>query len=231
MPTVTLMLTLFTGGISTAHASSEPGLVGRCIVIDAGHGAPDSGARGVDGVHEKDITLPVAKRLGTLLSQAGAIVVYTRTTDDDLATEEDRAMKRRQNRDLRNRVRVARKHDADAFVSVHCNAVTSPSWSGATTLYQRENPEGERLAKLMQARFKTTLLPTNRSADDTSTFYLLRRIPKAAVISEIGFISNPSEGRELQTARYQEQVAYAMYLSLMDYFGESPKAEQPEDTP
>jgi len=197
----------------------EPGLVGKSIVVDAGHGGPDSGARSVDGFHEKDITLPVAMRLGALLQQAGATVHYTRMSDDDLATDHDQALHRRQNRDLYNRVLVAKRYHADVFISVHCNSVPSDQWSGAQTLYQRGNGNGELLAKAIQQQFRNSLHPTMRSAEPTSTLYLLKRLPSAAVIAEIGFLSNGEERSKLRAAPYQETVAYAIYLGVLEYAG------------
>ena len=58
------------------------------IIIDAGHGGEDCGAVGVGGVLEKDLNLSVSYTLGELLSDAGYAVVYTRTQDKLLYTEE-----------------------------------------------------------------------------------------------------------------------------------------------
>lgn len=197
--------------------NEAPGLDGISIVIDAGHGGPDSGARATNGKHEKDVTLSVAMRVGALFQEAGAQVHYTRISDDDLATDTDRALRRRQNRDLRNRVTVAKKYNADMFISIHCNSVASDKWAGAQTLYQRGNADGERLAKAIQQQFRSYLLPTKRSAEDTSTLFLLKRIPKATVIAEIGFLSNVNERDHLTSAKYQDLVAYSIYVGGLQY--------------
>jgi N-acetylmuramoyl-L-alanine amidase len=194
------------------------GLAQKTIVIDAGHGGPDGGAQAADGRPEKVVTLAIVKKLRILLEQAGANVYMTRGTDDDLATDEDQAMGRRHQSDLRNRTRFAKSKQPDAFVSVHCNASPSPLWRGAHTIYMRGNPEGEQLAKIMQARFKALLLPTKREADDMGTLYLLRRIPGPTVLAEVGFLSNPQEANALHTEKYQQTIAFAIYLSLLDYF-------------
>jgi len=198
--------------------AEEFGLAQKTIVIDAGHGGPDGGAETADGRPEKVVTLAIAKKLKILLQQAGATVYMTRGTDDDLATDEDQAMGLRHQSDLRNRTRLAKSKEPDAFVSVHCNASPSPLWRGAHTIYMRDNPEGEQLAKIMQARFKELLLPTKREADDMDTLYLLRRIPGPSVLAEVGFLSNSEEASALHTEKYQQTIAFAMYLSLLDYF-------------
>jgi N-acetylmuramoyl-L-alanine amidase len=207
------------------------GIVNKIIVIDAGHGGPDGGARGDGGKLEKHITLAIAKKLEVLLRQAGAQVFLTRTTDDDLASDEDLAKRRRQQTDLRNRTRFVKSKEPDAFVSIHCNAVPSPVWYGAHTIYMRGNPEGEQLARVMQKRFKEILLPTEREPDEMSTLYLLRRIPGPSVLAEVGFLSNPREAAALTTDRYQEVIAFAVYLSILDYFAQPQPAPDPGQPP
>lgn len=216
---------------STAVSSNNNGmesvqrarsLYGKTIVVDAGHGGQDSGARGVHGVHEKDITLAVALRLTEYLHEAGAHVVMTRSTDTDLATDSDRAMRRRHLGDLKGRLNVVRAQSVDAFVSVHCNGAPSPSWHGATVLYLHENDHGKELANLMQASFRENLLPTKRGIEANKTLYLLKRVKGPTVLAEIGFITNPEEASHLQQASYQGKVAFAMYKALVQYFDTVP---------
>ncbi|MBX5435825.1 MAG: N-acetylmuramoyl-L-alanine amidase [Alicyclobacillaceae bacterium] len=202
----------------------EPGLVGRVIVVDAGHGGPDSGAVGQRGLKEKDITLPVALHLAELLRQAGAVVYLTRTTDTDLADPADRAAGRRHQGDLRRRLEFTRSKRPDAFVSIHCNAVPESVWRGAHTIYMRGNAEGKRMADDIQASFRALLLPTSRQPDDMSTLYLLKRIAGPAVLAEVGFLSNPQEAAHLATDRYQRIVALSLYTGLLAYFGSNPQS-------
>lgn len=194
------------------------GVVCKHIVIDAGHGGPDSGARGVNDLYEKHITLQVAQYLAAYLRQAGAVVTMTRDSDRDLATPADRVRKHRHLGDLQGRLRVVRQKGTDAFVSVHCNAVTSTSWSGAQVLFLQGNAKAETLAKMMQQSFSTVALPTKRSVQANKSLYLLKRVPGPAVLAEIGFITNPEEARYLKTNQYQRQVAFAMYVALQQYF-------------
>ena len=58
------------------------------FVLDAGHGGEDCGAIGVNGVLEKNLNMEMTQLLGTLLQEAGYRVVYTRTEDRLLYTEE-----------------------------------------------------------------------------------------------------------------------------------------------
>lgn len=89
------------------------------VVVDAGHGGEDPGATGPDGTHEKDIVLPIARRLKNLIDrQPGYRAKLTRTGDYYI--------------DLRGRTVLARKYNADLFVSIHADAFRSPQPSGAS---------------------------------------------------------------------------------------------------
>jgi len=209
---------VFMATIPNGVSAHENGIQGKVIVVDAGHGGPDGGARGVLGLEEKQITLAVANQLSQLLREAGAIVIQTRDVDRDLATDEDRMKKKRHQGDLRGRLGVARRTTIDGFVSVHCNASPSPLWYGAHVLYFRDNAEGEELAKTMQAAFREHLLPTKRDIEPNESLFLLKRIKGPAVLAEIGFITNPVEAKALTTPEYQQKVAFTMYVSLLNYF-------------
>ena len=89
------------------------------IVIDAGHGGEDPGARGRGGSHEKDVTLIIAKRLKAMIEQEpGLRAVLTRDADYYLP--------------LATRVEKARKVKADLFVSIHADAFVKPHARGSS---------------------------------------------------------------------------------------------------
>jgi N-acetylmuramoyl-L-alanine amidase len=95
------------------HADArKPGTARWRVVVDAGHGGPDNGMTGPMGggftVHEKDITLSIARRLGNRLRARGVAVVFTRTTDTLIA--------------LSDRGRIANDVAGDLFLSIHVNA-------------------------------------------------------------------------------------------------------------
>lgn len=95
-----------------------PAKARHIVVIDAGHGGPDRGmtgplGRGGPKIHEKDITLTVAKQLGKALVRRGIDVVYTRTTDTLIG--------------LSDRGKIANNAGGVVFISIHVNAA-SPAW-------------------------------------------------------------------------------------------------------
>ena len=89
------------------------------VVIDAGHGGEDPGATGPRGTREKDVVLRMAKTLADLVNkQPGFTAKLTRTGDYYIG--------------LHNRTILARKYNADLFVSVHADAFRTPQPSGAS---------------------------------------------------------------------------------------------------
>ncbi len=96
---------------ATSPASSANKWKLDVIVIDAGHGGKDVGAKGVNGVYEKTVTLALAQRLRDLILQKlpGTKVIMTR--DDDTFVE------------LHRRTKIANNANGKLFVSIHCNSM------------------------------------------------------------------------------------------------------------
>ena len=92
------------------------------VVIDAGHGGKDPGARGVR-INEKTINLAVALKLGSFIEQRseGVKVIYTRKTDRFIELDE--------------RADIANRNKADLFISIHTNAVKRGSAVQGTETY------------------------------------------------------------------------------------------------
>jgi N-acetylmuramoyl-L-alanine amidase len=89
------------------------------VVVDPGHGGIDGGAEGVAGTVEKAITLTFALELRKKLEETGKYDVYmTRDRDEFLPLDE--------------RVRIARQHEADLFISVHADTISRKGIRGAT---------------------------------------------------------------------------------------------------
>ncbi len=94
----------------------------RLVVVDAGHGGEDTGARGPGGVLEKDVTLAIAKDLAAELNKVdGVRAVLTRDGDFFIP--------------LRQRYEIAEKAKADVFVSIHCNSSRRRGRGSGTEVY------------------------------------------------------------------------------------------------
>jgi N-acetylmuramoyl-L-alanine amidase len=193
-------------------------LAGRAVVVDPGHGGVDPGAIGPGGTKEKDITLAISLRLRELLIQAGASVAMTRETDVDLGTP-GKPLGVRKREDLDRRIALAREHQAEIYLGIQANAFGS-RWSGAQTFYDPGSAEGRLLAEAVQAELVRILGNTNRRARPLD-LYLLRNLSvPAAVIVEVGFLSNPQEERLLNDPYYQQKVAVAICSGVVRYLAE-----------
>ncbi len=185
------------------------------VVIDAGHGGKDPGKVGCNGALEKDINLQIALRLKKLLEQNDVFVIMTREEDRDLASEN---ASNRKNEDLRARVNLAREASPIALVSIHQNSFTEEEVDGAQVFYYDASAEGKRLGSMVQEHMRQELSEENqRVAKANKEYYLLKKAECPAIIVECGFLSNPAEAALLITEEYQEKVAFAIHLGILEY--------------
>ena len=122
-----LTITLRADAQTTAH----PGL--KTVVIDPGHGGKDPGALGKGGkINEKQIVLAVAKKLGAKIKEQypDVRVIYTRSTDVFIG--------------LHERAMVARRNNADLFISIHCNGSSSTDAKGSSVHILGQNSDNSR---------------------------------------------------------------------------------------
>ena len=218
----------------------------KVIVIDAGHGGKDPGAKGADS-REKDINLAAAKALKAKLERTGRYrVVMTRDSDTFVPLE--------------TRVEIARKADADLFISLHSDSGSDPSVRGATVytlsdkgsdrvvrgvmgqndwfinvdLPGRDRAVNQILLDLTQratrnrsAAFAETLL--NKISDRVDLqrrnhrdagFVVLLAPDVPAVLLEMGFITNADDEAELNDPSKRDRLMSGVAESIDDYFGQ-----------
>ncbi|MCA1798185.1 MAG: N-acetylmuramoyl-L-alanine amidase [Xanthomonadaceae bacterium] len=109
------------------------------IAIDAGHGGEDPGAVGPSGLHEKEVTLQIARRLARLVeAEYGMQAVLTRTGDYYV--------------DRSERINRARAARADLFVSIHADAFTDPRAHGSSVYTLSERGATSEAARLLAER-------------------------------------------------------------------------------
>ncbi|MDZ5712324.1 SH3 domain-containing protein [Jeotgalibacillus haloalkalitolerans] len=173
------------------------------IIIDAGHGGRDGGAVGAAGTLEKSLTIRTAEVLYHMLSSTGANVIMTR--------EDDRYV------DLYSRVAISRDHQADAFISLHYDAINDRSVKGFTTYYYG-GPD-EALADSVHEGLSDSMTVKNRGMQH-GNFLVLRDNSAPSVLLELGFISNPSEEASINNDRFREMAATGIYNGLTEYFSE-----------
>ncbi|MBN9047024.1 MAG: N-acetylmuramoyl-L-alanine amidase [Rhizobiales bacterium] len=108
------------------------------VMIDPGHGGIDSGAESPTGIKEKDLTLAFGKELRDRLMQEPDIKVLMTRSDDTYLR-------------LSERVRLARQHDADLFISIHADTINQADIRGAT-VYTISDKASDAVAKAMADR-------------------------------------------------------------------------------
>lgn len=204
------------------------------VVIDAGHGGHDSGARGVFG-NEELYTLKVAKILRDLLQAKGYKVVMTRATDTYVSRG--------------NRVAIANRNPNAVFISLHFNSahssakgietftvspvgvphmgrgvragdyksvpgnmVDSASIALATAIH------GHSLLYLNDARRGRNFKMVDRGIK-RARFDVLQGIRIPAVLLEGGFLSNREEAAKVNSASYQKTLADAVVRAVDLYRG------------
>ena len=192
-----------------AQNADAGALSGSVILIDAGHGGTDGGARAKDSrVWEKELNLKTAVALERLLKADGASVIMTRETDTQYS-ENKRA-------DLTARLNLAREGNADMVISIHMNEYRTRRESGPQVFYRAGQENSRLLAGCIQAALIETLHPAKqRSAMAGDYFILSLEIP--SVLVECGFLSNAAEEALLLTEEYQEKVAFAIRNGILEY--------------
>src|SRR5690625_4165406 len=202
-------------------------LAGKKIVIDPGHGGPDGGAMGKDKTNEKEITLDVAKKTRDYLQQAGALVYLTREEDKDLAGENVEG--RRKSADIRNRLKFIHEKEADFFITIHLNALSSTRWSGAQTFFYPKFPENKHLATKIQDEIIRNLENTNRVPLQMNQIYLLKHAEVPGALVEFGFLSNEEELKLLKDRSYQDHMAASIYQGMIRYVTEEAEKNMSEE--
>lgn len=176
-------------------------LKGLTLVVDAGHGGNDRGTTGARKTDEKDITLLTAELLRSKLQSAGANVIMTRESDVYV--------------DLRKRVAISHQSNADAFISIHYDALEDSSVHGFTTYYTNSYQQG--LAEYIHAGIAEKIALKDRGAR-FGNYLVLRENRQPSVLLELGYLSNPTEERAVTTDYFREQATLGIYQGLLDYF-------------
>jgi N-acetylmuramoyl-L-alanine amidase len=173
-------------------------LRGLTIVLDAGHGGYDLGARGARSL-EKQHNLDIVRRLRGHLMARGADVLLTRDGDYFVS--------------LPGRVHFANSRKADIFFSVHINSFGRNS-TGTETFYWSANSQG--LASEVQNELAKATGLKNRGIQQ-ARFYVIRNTRMPAVLTESAFISNPREEALLLQPQFRERVAQGMARGIINY--------------
>jgi N-acetylmuramoyl-L-alanine amidase len=171
------------------------------VVVDPGHGGKDPGAIGIGGTREKDIILPISRRVAEILQQNGVQVVLTRRSDYFVT--------------LPGRVQMAEKANADVLVSIHANSAGAgrPDVSGLETYYY---DSGLSLARIVHNSIRQSLNVRDRGVR-RARFFVLRKSSMPSILVETGYLTGREDIAKLRSSAYQNQMAEAIARGVLQY--------------
>lgn len=191
----------------------------RCVVIDAGHGGDDPGKVGINGANEKDVNLEIARLVKQFLEENDIEVVMTRESDEGLY-DVDASNKKVQ--DMKRRIELIEEVKPMVTVSIHQNSYPEEYVHGAQVFYYTGSVQGELLAECIQKQLVAKVdSENNRRIKANDSYYLLKKTDVPIVIVECGFLSNSAEAQKLCTKEYQERVAWAIHIGILQYLNAS----------
>ena len=222
MISTTAVLTVAYSYITKANHSEETISLNskecKTIIIDPGHGGEDCGAIGVTGIYEKDLNMQISKKLGDYLRAAGYNVIYTRTEDKLLYTEEENIKGMRKIYDLKNRTNIANSYSDAIFISIHMNSYGNENCSGLQVYHTPGNEEAKKLALNVQSSVKSSLQANNkRTIKSGENIFLLENSANPAILIECGFISNTEESTKLSEKEYQKELCFSILCGIIEY--------------
>jgi N-acetylmuramoyl-L-alanine amidase len=139
------------------------------IAIDAGHGGKDVGAIGHNRVQEKVATLKVAKELKHLIDQQpGMRAILTRDKDIFIP--------------LHERVKIAKSHDADMFISIHADAFHDASVRGGSVYVLSRGGASSVMARLLAKSENASLQDVKLHGRDEDVAFALSDLTREANI-------------------------------------------------
>ncbi|MBS2534047.1 N-acetylmuramoyl-L-alanine amidase [Catenulispora sp. NF23] len=189
---------------SEAIQSAGPALPGKTLVLDPGHGGPDSGV-GAGGLIEAEVVFDIADRVKTRLEK---LSVTTYMSHGPGGSPDDR-----------RRAEKANELGADLLISLHCDAHSNPAASGVAAFYYgndrfgHSSPTGERFAGLVQREITARTGLANLGTHGM-TWDVLRYTQMPAVRIELGYLTSPHDAALLASQRFRESCADAIVIAV-----------------
>jgi N-acetylmuramoyl-L-alanine amidase len=218
--------------------------IGR-LVIDPGHGGHDTGTIGPTGLMEKDLCLDVALRLGKIIAQRlpGADIVYTRSDDTFIPLEDRTNIANQAKADLFISIHANSSHNqaARGIETYYLNLKGSPE---AMEVAARENASSQEgvhdLEDLVKKIARNEKIDESREFAEDIQDSLSKRIQKSAriardrgvrkapfvvligadmpsILTEISFLSNPSDEKLLKKPEYRQRIAEGLFQGIVSY--------------
>ena len=229
--------------------AQQLGLGIKRVILDPGHGGKDPGAIGYQGLREKDVVLKVAKKVARKITkELGIEVVLTRKRDRFLPLEERTAIANTKNGDLfisihANAAETKQANGIETYyldlavtegemqIAAKENATSARKISDLQKILSHlmnntKKDESARLASIVQTSLMTGLSTKYKIRDHgvkKAPFIVLIGAQMPSVLTEIAFLTNPTEATRLRNDKYLEEIAdhitegivkYAMLLNM-----------------
>ena len=184
--------------VSNSHCKSK-----AIICIDASHGGSDSGYTTDGHISEKELNLTIAKKIGDSLALVGYNVVYTRSDDSTLSTEE--------------RITSLNSQKANYLISIQMNS-SSDSLSKGYSIFTQPNDKMIQLAKDLSNTMNSINLSQFEGIDSDhyENFPILYDSQIPSILLELGYLSNSDDYTKLTDETYQQKIADAITQSFLD---------------
>jgi N-acetylmuramoyl-L-alanine amidase len=221
----------------------------RVVVIDPGHGGLDAGANGVNDLQEKDLVLAEGLKLAKALRAQGYVVHMTRDSDAFVPLPERVAIARKLKADLmislhadsnpdpdvtglsiytlndgrsdREATALAkRENQSDIIAGVDLSNANSPVAPILIDLAQRDTMNrSSRFAETALSRLQGVTDILARSPHRSASLAVLVAPDVPAVLIELGYLSNRSDAKQMNTDAWRERVAQAIASAVDRHFG------------
>jgi N-acetylmuramoyl-L-alanine amidase len=185
------------------RAAAEGVLAGRVICVDAGHGGHDPGAKGIDGLLEKEMCLAMAHEVARALREVGAVVLMTREDDRYVSLDE--------------RIEFANGQGCDLFISIHCNSMPrSNTASGTETYYY--TAQSVELARSIHAAVAGHVAGRDGGIRQRR-FAVVRRTTMPSVLVEVAYINHNGDAAKLSDPDFRRGVGDAIRDGVLAFYG------------
>lgn len=173
------------------------------ICIDASHGGSDMGYTSDGHTSEKDLNLTIAQKIGDSLSKVGYKVVYTRSDDSTLSTQD--------------RITLVNTQKADYLISIQMNS-SSDSLSKGYSIFTQPKDKMIQLAKNLSDTMSAINLSQFEGIDSDhyENFPILYDSQIPSVLLELGYLSNSDDYAKLSDDAIQQKIADAITKSFLD---------------
>jgi N-acetylmuramoyl-L-alanine amidase len=176
------------------------------VMLDPGHGGKDPGAIGVGGVKEANIVLSISKKVAKILERQGVRTKLTRDSDYFV--------------DLNPRVEIAKRANANVFVSIHANSFQPRPEVNGLEIYFYGSASGK-MAEVVKRNILETVAQKGFYINNRNTrsarYLVLRKSQIPAILVETGYVTNAAEAARLQKEDYQAAEAEGIAKGIIEY--------------